>query len=278
VLDFPGVFMHTLEDSIQAINERAEALQPGERFNVQGLPADIYHGAVGYGSTAIRAATQSMAHFWSYQHTQRSVSPAMLLGTVTHLLVFEPEELDRQFVVQPDHLKPGNNNAWKAWKEEQTRQILTQEDLNYCSAIANSVLANVGQFFTGGTAEHSFWYRHETGQLLKARADYILGDAIVDLKTTRAGTPAQFTFICRDDYAIQDALYRLVTDKADMVFVGVSKEAPFQTFMAKQGKDVRVNARNKIQAALDALTFAQEFGEYPLPNTEVLETSLRPWD
>ncbi len=270
--------MHTLEESVAAINERAEALKPGERFEVRGLPAEVYHCANGLGSTAIREATRSMAHYWSYLHTPRSESKDMLLGTLTHLFIFEPERIDSLIVVQPEHLTPGNNNAWKAWKAEQDRTIITKAELEYSAHLANSVKENLGHFFTGGYAELSVWYRdQQTGLLLKARADYVLGDAIIDLKTTRAEDPSRFEYICAVDYAIQDSHYRTVTGLKDMVFAGVSKDAPYQCFLAKQGKEVRVNAANKIAAALDAIVFAQEYNNFPLPPVEMLETTLRPW-
>lgn len=271
--------MHTLEEQVHAINERADALKPGERFQITGLPAEIYHATTGIGSSALRAACQSMAHYWSYLHTERHESKDMLLGTMTHLFVFEPERVNALVVVQPEHLTPGNNNAWKAWKESQTRTIITRAEWQYASAMADSVFTSMGDFFTGGYPELSVWMKDEqTGLILKARADYVLGDALIDLKTTRATRASQFSHICKKEYAIQDALYIKVTGLADMVFAGVSKEAPYQCFLVKQGKDVRVNAANKIAAALDAIVFAKEYGSYPLPPIEVLETSLSLWD
>jgi len=61
-------------DTLEAINERAAQLKPGERFEIRGLPSEIYHAADGYGSTAVREATRSMAHFWTYLHTPRTQS------------------------------------------------------------------------------------------------------------------------------------------------------------------------------------------------------------
>jgi len=270
--------MHTLEQSVEVINERAEALKPGERFEIRGLPSEISHCATGLGSTAIRAATRSMAHYWSYLHTPRTESKDMLLGTLTHLFIFEPSRITDLIVVQPDHLTPGNNNAWKGWKAEQTRTIITKAELEYSAHMANSIMDNMGHFFTGGFPELSVWYRDpQTSLLLKARADYVLGDAIIDLKTTRAEDAGRFEYICATEYAIQDAHYRAVTGLADMVFAGVSKEAPYQCFLCKQGKEVRVNAANKIAAALDAIVFAQEYNQYPHPPVIMHETTLRPW-
>ncbi len=266
-------------DTLEAINERAALLKSGERFEVRGLPSEIYHAADGYGSTAVREATRSMAHFWTYLHTPRTQSRDMLLGTLTHLLVFEPERVNDLIVVQPDDLVPGNNNAWKNWKAAQTKQIVTKAELEYSGDLASSVIDNLGQFFSDGYPELSVWYRDESsGLLLKARADYVQGDALIDLKTTRAESAGHFRSICGTEYAIQDALYRRVTGLADMVFAGVSKEAPYQCYLAKQGKEVRAVANNKLSAALDAIVFAQEFNSYPLPPVEVLETSLKPWD
>lgn len=268
-----------MNHNIAAINERAAALGLGERFEVKGLPSEDYHAADGLGSTAILRASQSMAHYRHYMTTERNVTKPMLLGVCTHLFIFEPERVNDLIVVQPDYLTPGNNNAWKHWKAEQTRTIVTQAEYQFSLDLANSIKANLGHLFEEGDAELSIWFRcPQTALLLKARLDYRRGDAIVDLKTTRAESAGQFANIVGNDYAIQDAHYRYVADSKDMIFAGVSKDAPYQCFLAKQGKEKRARTQHIYRATLDAIVFAQEYNTYPYPPVEVIETTLKPWE
>jgi hypothetical protein len=254
------------------LNKRISELPIGERFCVDGIDDEIYFAADGIGSTAMRAAVKSMAHFKSYMETPRKETPAMKLGKAIHCLVLEPDAFFYRFVMQPDNLTPGPSTAWKQWKAQQTKTILTQCVAKEASEVASSVIDNVGNFFVGGTPEKSYWLRVSDELVLKARVDYQRGDAIVDLKSTRYDNANQFARAVRYDYLIQDAHYRLVTGLPDFIFVGISKEIPYQPFLVKQCEEVREQAANDLNATIDALSYAIQYSQYPLPPVQLILT------
>lgn len=263
------------------LNQEIEKLKPGERMVVQHYPEALYHASPGIGSTLLKAATQSMAHFKAAREQDVDHSPqalkAMAIGSATHCMVLESEAYADRFVVQPDTIKMRKGKAWEEFQEEAgDREILTQADEDLASTMALAVLEGAGQFFLGGESEKSYWYRHTNGLILKARVDYQVGDAIIDLKTTRHENPEQFKKAVKYEYDMQDALYPLVTGLKDMIFVGVGKGKPHPVFLCKQGAQVREQAVKTMLATLEAIETAEEFEQFPNMPVELVETEFTP--
>lgn len=260
-----------------------EGLEIGERISIRGIGEGMYHAAPGLGSTLLKAATQSLAHYRVALNDEGDTSPqarkAMAIGSATHCLVLEPEQFEEKFVAQPEDIKVRNGKRWEEFAlRNADREIMTEADIALASDMADAVLDDAGKFFTGGEAELSYWYRHESGLLLKARIDYQMGDAGIDLKTSRAESAHKFKQAVKYDYDIQDAAYRLVTGLADMIFVGVGKDKPHPIYLCKQGPQVREKAERALARAIDALAVARDFDHYPKPPAELVETSLSAWE
>ena len=265
--------------TLKAINEKIEALKIGERFCIQGVPEDIYHASHGEGSSALKAATKSMAHYKAYKEKVFSTTEAMQVGSATHCLVFEADLYTTKFIQKPESIKVRRGKQWDKFASDNAdKTILTDKNVQEASRYSSAVLDSGGQFFIGGKAEVSYWYRHPKGIVLKARADYVLGDCIIDLKTTKDKTPEEFLRTVKYDYRIQDASYRMVTGLADMHFFGISKEETNPVFLATQGAEVRERAEKEIEAAIDSINEAAEFDHYPNYELKLLETSLTDYE
>lgn len=263
--------------------EVVEGLEIGERISIRNIPEEQYHRAPGLGSTVLKAATRSLAHYRVavMDEAQRSAQArkAMAIGSATHCLVLEAEKYGEKFVVQPDDIKVRNGKRWEEFQSQHLdKEILTAADEQLASAMADAVLDDAGKFFMGGEPELSYWYRHTNGLLLKARIDYQIGDAGVDLKSAHAEDERKFALAVKYDYDIQDASYRLVSGLADLIFVGVSKEPPHAIYLCKQGQQVRQRAERALERALDALAVAREFDDYPKPPAHLVETFLTPYE
>lgn len=264
----------------EQLAEVVTGLEAGERISIRGIPEEQYHAAPGLGSTVLKAATVSLAHYHcalADEARSGAVRKAMLIGSATHCLVLEPEQYAQKFVVQPEDIKVRNGKRWDEFAAAHAgKEILTAADERLAAAMGEAVFDDAGRFFCGGEPELSYWFRHPGGLLLKARIDYQLGDAGVDLKTAHAGSEDKFAMAVKYDYDIQDAAYRLVTGLSDLIFVGVCKEPPHQVYLCKQGQAVRERAEARLAKALDELVVAREFDEYPRPPARLVETFLTP--
>ena len=155
---------------------------------------------------------------------------------------------------------------------------LKADELAEVDNISTAVLNQCPQLFVGGEAEKSYWYKHHTGLILKARIDYEIADCGIDLKSTRKETQGTFEITVRADYAVQDCLYRLVTGLNDLFFVGVSKVRPHQRFGVRQGSDVRKKTESKMERVIKEIIFANELQSFAFPQFTVTDTTLPAWE
>lgn len=266
--------MHSADDIIRFVN----GLKSGERMRLEDVPFATYLNSPGIGSTLLKAAARTMEHY----HLQKlGINPITTtlqhtfdIGTAVHTLVLEPDKFEDQVVCAPLELKRVGTKAWKEWAEEHEGKILLKtDDYDNVLCMAERVMGKAGQFFTDGKAEVSYWYRcPKTDLILKARADYEIGDGIIDLKTANKNTPQEFEKRVLYEYAIQDSLYRMVSDTKDMIFIGVEKTMPFSVFGAKQGEEVRMGADIIVKETLDKIRFAEEMNTFEGYKFELLET------
>lgn len=267
------------DHTIDGINEQIEALKVGERLVLHGVDESIYHSVTGIGSTLLKAATVSMAHYKARRDHVESWTPAQLkafrIGTATHCLVLEPELFDSKVAIMPADIKQRRGAKWEAFEAENLgKDILTVDEETQVDAMAGSIYDGVGPYFIKGCAEVSYWYRHECGLILKARGDYVQGDALIDLKTDCVDSAHKFANKVKYDYDIQEALYREVTGLSDMLYIGVGKTKPYSIYLCRQGKAVREKAAGKIANTLSAIKLAEEFGDYPGLPIDLIETDL----
>jgi hypothetical protein len=269
----------------ESLKKKIDALKVGERVRLLNLDEDIYHAAEGVGSSLLKQAAQSLAHYKAaFDHIQedertQAQKDRLNEGSATHCAVLQPELFDEEYIVIPDTIKKRAGKEWAAFKEANAdKTILPSKSLKVSIEMADAVLDSVGHYFTDGEAEVSYFYRHETGMILKGRIDYERGDALIDLKTSKDTTPEKFSRSVKYDYDWQDALYRFVTGKKEMLFIGVEYKSPHSVFFAKQGSDVRIRAERRLKAVLDQLAFAIEFQEFPPYPVDLIETTLTAYE
>lgn len=144
----------------------------------------------------------------------REETTSMLIGSLVHKLILEPEDFDYEYVIAPEIDKRTN-----AGKEELSNFLKTvgqrtpiSKDLYLlASEISKEVLSmkETANILKNGEAEQSYFTQLE-GIWVKARPDFYNEDIglIVDIKTTQNASPMQFMkTIANYNYHIQTAFY-----------------------------------------------------------------------
>lgn len=205
---------------------------------VPNLPAEVYHATHAMSAGGLKRMRQSPAHFFGMQLDPNRPPPgdptaAMKNGTLVHCCTFEPDEVDRRYVVLPDDApkRPteAQRNAAKPssatldaidwWARfEATHpgaEVIDRGQLEAAQrqAAAIRALPEVGALLREGSGEDSvFWIDQETGLLCKCRPDWTspAGDGVilVDGKTTSDASPQGFSrSVWNLDYHLQAAWY-----------------------------------------------------------------------
>jgi len=136
------------------------------------------------------------AHYAAHMagETRREPSKAMMLGTMSHLAVLEPNKLDAAFVEKPSDID-FRTKAGKEWREQVgTTPILDADEARAVRGIRDSIAAHSAakRLLKGCDSEVAMFGEHRTGLWIKGRVDALKVDsdneaAIVDVKTTSAG-------------------------------------------------------------------------------------------
>lgn len=67
---------------------------------VEGMSANLYHQIDALSASALKLLSKSPRHLWLSRQQPVEPTPAMILGTATHTLVFEPEKVDTILVAE----------------------------------------------------------------------------------------------------------------------------------------------------------------------------------
>ncbi len=203
-----------------------------------------YHASEGYSKSALMTFKQSPVRFYNEYvlgNRETKQSDDMLLGTLVHALVLEPDTVEKQYHVY-EHIsrstKDGKAQAKELEEIEKSGLTLIKQDIfDEANAISECVLSNLiaKSIIDSGMKEKSIYWRDETtGLLFKSRPD-LLGDKISgDLKTCRDITNNGFSRACVDHgYYLQAGMAKLSMQAHGMdferfVFICVSKSEPYE--------------------------------------------------
>ena len=186
------------------------------------LPAADYHALPGASASQLRTLWQSTpAHLKASLDEPRETTAAMMLGTLAHSVILEPDKPLPGIVIQPDEYEPGKKwtNAakvckeWRAAQEQAGLLVLKADEydavLGMSSAIADHQIA--GPMLENGKPEVSL-VTHDTanGIPVRARLDFVPDGApfLADVKTTQDASARGFERKAYESgFHIQAALY-----------------------------------------------------------------------
>ncbi|HIC0739869.1 TPA: RecE family exodeoxyribonuclease [Klebsiella oxytoca] len=79
-----------------------EYFEPGR---YEGVPNEVYHAANGISSTMVKDARVSLMYFEA-RHVSKTInkerSPVLDMGNLVHVLALQPEDMDKEFSVEPE--------------------------------------------------------------------------------------------------------------------------------------------------------------------------------
>ena len=136
------------------------------------------------------------AHYAAHMagETKREPSKAMMLGTMAHVAVLEPQKLDTAFVEKPEGID-FRTKLGKEWKESVgSMPVLDQDEARAVRGIRDSIAANKAakDLLAETQSEVALFAEHRTGLWIKGRVDALkvvddMECVICDVKTTSAG-------------------------------------------------------------------------------------------
>jgi len=214
---------------LNELNAELDTLEPGTLMRVDGLPDDVYHASKGFGSSKLKSFIKCPALFKAELDGLHKTSASMVIGSAFHMAVLEPERFEQRYAVAPQVDK--RTKAGKAvWEELQASglEVLSPADHAKVLAMRDSCRAKFGEYLQHGMPEVSFFRKHESGLILKARVDWLIGDLAVDLKST--ADVFEFKRQARQyGYDWQAAHYLWVCsgEVAEMVFLPTGNSEPY---------------------------------------------------
>ena len=253
------------------------------------LPADQYHADPAYSFSAIKQAMRSPAHLKAWLTAPPEQTPAMRIGTLTHLAVLQPDLFGSTTAVAPivDRRTKEGKSIWEQFQAQNTgKEIITNDEREQLTAMRDSVRIHpaASALLGEGTAEVSVFNQcAETGLPLKARMDWVRENAIVDLKTTEDASPAGFAkSVSNYRYDLQAAHYRRMLKlqgRGDLPFylIAVEKEAPFAVAVYRLDEGDLTLADMQMQQQLRAIASCCEFNSWPAYSREVETLTLPKW-
>lgn len=190
-------------------------------------------------------ATFYALHLDPHRPPKPAPTPAMMLGTLVHCAVLEPDAFHSRYRIAPDcDRRTANGKAVYANVEktlEPGQQIISEDDYQRAMRMSESILKiePLRQAFSSGHPEVSaYWTDEGTGAACRCRPDWAHeaggGSIIVDLKTCLDASPEGFAkSVANWNYAGQAAYYSdgyaIASGKPvhAFIFAAVEKTYPF---------------------------------------------------
>ncbi|MCW9581314.1 PD-(D/E)XK nuclease-like domain-containing protein [Raoultella ornithinolytica] len=102
----------TAGESVEEVNAETEQASAApawpeyfEPGRYEGVPNEVYHAANGTSSTMVKDARVSLMYFEA-RHVSRTIqkvrSPVLDMGNLVHALALQPEDMDKEFSVEPE--------------------------------------------------------------------------------------------------------------------------------------------------------------------------------
>lgn len=199
-----------------------------------------YHATPAISKSDLDLIAKSPMHYKLSKEAQREQTPAMLLGSVTHKLVLEPEKLADEYMVAPevDKRTKDGKAAWAEFVAEVTDKhtVIDKAMYEQAQAVAEAVRSHpvAAKLLQGGQAELSYFWDNN-GIECKCRPDYLREDikTVIDLKTTQCSAPEEFTKSAYNyRYHVQaawylDGLQACGVDVEHFIFIAVETKPPY---------------------------------------------------
>lgn len=225
----------------------------------------------------------SPLHYLHNLRNPRTDSEALLLGRLTHAMVFEPDQVAFRYITSPRFHKgqndstaigngyDGGKQAFAAWVGSiGTKEIVEMDLMLRARAMRDAIVSDpvAGPLVTSGHSERRIeWIDASTGILCRGRFDHLNG-CLADLKTTRSLVTFERD-IAKFGYHSQLAWYESGVHAAGLVTVGaprlvaVENVPPHDVQVLTFEPDDLAVGRRVYRAALDRLAECRRTGLWP---------------
>jgi exodeoxyribonuclease VIII len=233
------------------------------------------------------------AHYAAHMagETKREPSKAMMLGTMAHLAVLEPQKLDTAFVEKPEGIDL-RTKLGKEWKESVgSMPVLDQDEARAVRGIRDSIAANKAakDLLAETQSEVALFAEHRSGLWIKGRVDALkvvddMESVIVDVKTTSAG--ADYGTFSRQaaslNYHVSAAWYCHLAGlnglpPARFYWIAVETSAPFAVAVYEIHPDALDLGVGLMNDALGLIAQCEDEGVWPGYAPEVQCLNLPSW-
>jgi exodeoxyribonuclease VIII len=245
---------------------------------IKDLKNNEYHSNKDYlSSSDLKLLLQDPLVFYSKHYEGVSIEYgnklAMELGSYIHALLLEPEIVDQEFIVF-DGKRQGKR--YDEFKEQHKEKIIIGE---LSASTAHDIVSTVrlhelfSKYLVGGSPEISLM-SELNGVPIKVRADYLIGNTIVDIKTS--SKPVDFAnfkqTIENYKYDLSAALYvdaftKFTGQPHEFVFIAICKN-PVSVMFYKASKNTLENGRILYKKALDLYKECKDKNEWSKPLIE----------
>lgn len=255
-------------------------MKPGIYHDISN---EAYHASDGLNASTIKSlarGTPARAR-WQMDNPSKP-SAAMLLGTLVHSAVLEPDTMDQYAVIEGDGRTKMVRDAKRA-AEDAGKTVVTRDQMDIAEALQERAHGHpvASEYLSAGSAEVSIYAQH-SGLLLRSREDWMGEDTILDLKTTQDAGQEFSRSAWKFGYHIQAYHYRLVR------YLATGKEARFVFLCLETSPPYGVAMYEPDQAFLDAgkrdwlrgvstYRTCMESGEWPDYPQEIMSLSLPAW-
>jgi hypothetical protein len=248
---------------------------------------------------------KSPAHYYAkYLDPQRVIEPptkSMILGTITHIAVLEPQYLEKNYFVLDDSkiiseiggASPRSTTKYKEWKNEQielnkSKQHVMIEDFDKVRRMRDAVHNHktASQFLKGGIAEQTiYWTDSETGVKCKCRPDFDSHTGyLVDLKSTADASARGFgNSSFKYNYHVQAPFYldgyntAMPNKKQGFVFIAVESAPPYNVGVYFTTSDVYSLGKEQYLKGLKKYKQCLQTGIWEGYGDEILPLELPAW-
>lgn len=253
---------------------------------IVNISNEEYHSSNGFSKSALMTLKYSRTQFYKeYILGQREhrESDDMLLGSLTHELILEPDTVKQQYHVYK-HIsrstKDGKAQALELEAMQKDGLTLVKQDI-YEQAIlmSDAILTNqiAKNIIDDAQKEQSiYWTDPETGLLFKSRPDLLAKNISGDIKTCKSISNYGFSKSCLDyGYYLQAAMCKIALESVGQsferfVFICVAKDEPYDVVNYVLDEQAIEYGINQFKHLSGMLRHELELNDWLRPRVETL--------
>ena len=203
------------------------------------IPAADYRAIEALNASGAKQLLKSPAHFLADKQRERTQTASMLLGSLVHSFLLEPDTVEKLYACMPkiDRRTTAGKQAYEEFCVRNAGKIVVDFDTwakaqRICAAVKAKPAYE--QYIAGAQTEVTLLW-DQWGVACKARLDAFKDNLIVDIKTTTDASPAGFAkAVASFSYHVQAAHYLAGVkdatgwEAAGFVFIAVEVDEPHE--------------------------------------------------